>query len=325
MIERQTRATVPHAAHDFPMERLLRRLLMVLTINPPPRCVPIIARARGGVSCAAARPVHCSPDRKGCPIMKSATPLAVPAKFRLRACVTSHGWYQVRPFRWDGDAGVLHRVDRLANGAAIRSAVHEQDGVVTMAAPTGLSKTERGRLAVRWHHMLALDWDLSAFHRMCKLHDTLKGVPRRGAGWLLRAGSFWEDAAKTICGTNIAWPQARRVMDRICTLGAPLAETDETAWPEPQDVLHAGEGWLRETGRHGYRAPYMMQLARLAAKAARSSGCRMTAGVKRWLTFLRACPSGQWHRYLAILGHFRPLSIDSLVRYVKAYTPRAAR
>lgn len=190
--------------------------------------------------------------------------IETPSDFRLEAVVYSHGWFQCAPFRWDPDGRRLRRVLPLAG---------------TGPAVVGISASSAGRLSLDVHgrepdgpgragvetavaRMLAFGSDLTVFHALCRKHPRLTGVPTLGAGRILRCPSLWEELVKSICGTNVVWTQAVRMIDRICELGEPVPDGEGAcAWPGPAAILDAGENVLRERCRVGYRAGSIVSLA----------------------------------------------------------------
>ncbi|MEE2829851.1 MAG: hypothetical protein VX498_11740 [Myxococcota bacterium] len=175
------------------------------------------------------------------------SPLKAPQGFSLVETARSHGWADVIPFRWDPVACRLHRRD-LEGAVTLR-----QEGpgrLLVEHRPADSGACGRARV------LLNLDQSLADFHALCREHPRLGWVPERGAGWFLRGRDAWEDASKAVCFTNIAWRQAASCMNRVADAGI------EGCWPAPGELLKRGESWLREHARVGYRAPYILALAR---------------------------------------------------------------
>jgi len=194
--------------------------------------------------------------------VKLLTTLPVASSFRLLPTVLSHGWFQCPPFRWDREESRLHRVIRTADGSPRAIAVGEQDRGTLLLFHEGSEATreEREDIVEKVSWMLQLDRDIDGFHHLCRSLDSHQILAEIGAGRLLRGEDLWEDLVKAICGTNIAWPQAVRCTERIVELGE--RSVGGHAWPTSAQVLEAGEGWLREKARVGYRSKYIIDLAR---------------------------------------------------------------
>jgi 3-methyladenine DNA glycosylase/8-oxoguanine DNA glycosylase len=185
---------------------------------------------------------------------------------RLERVVVSHGWFQTPPFAWDEHAGVLLRRERVG-GRAVDLRITESGQSVLVEPSVELTPNEWRVSKQRVRRMLQLDVDLDGFLEATArvdegLADDLRSV---GAGRLLAGASLWEDVVKAICGTNVAWRQAVNMIRRITEL-----ERDGT-FPEPGRLIEAGEEGLREHARVGYRAPYLVGAARMAADGEISS------------------------------------------------------
>lgn len=188
--------------------------------------------------------------------------IPVPGNFRLLPTVFSHGWFQCPPFHWQEEQASLQRVLRIPAGRVITIEIREGAGQTLKVFHDGteISSEDVDFIVERVRWMLQLDRDVDGFHHLCRSLDRHRIVAEIGAGRLLRGSDLWEDLVKAICGTNIAWPQAVRSTERICKLGE--SSTGGNAWPTPERVLEAGEDWLREEGRVGYRAKSIVELAR---------------------------------------------------------------
>ncbi len=187
-----------------------------------------------------------------------------PSDFRFEPVVYSHGWFQCAPFRWDAARRRLQRVLLLPGPSPTVVSISETSCGALELEVSGRMPAAGRRAAVERAvtRILAFASDLGSFHSLCRQHPRLASAPALGAGRLLRCPTLWEEMVKSICGTNVAWRQAVRMIDRVCELGetVPGAE-DRHAWPLPAAVLDAGESVLRERCRVGYRAGAIVELA----------------------------------------------------------------
>ena len=193
--------------------------------------------------------------------------LRTPDDFGFLPTVYSHGWYQCPPFHWDVEARMLSRVMRTAGGRPLMVRIREPrrgDLRVQVVRGTPLTETDRRHLRAVVRNVFQLDRDISGFHALCRQYDHLAAIPRIGAGRFLRCPSAWEEIVKAICGTNVQWSQAVRMISRVAELGEPVDGLH--AWPTPERLVHAGEGELRTRCRLGYRAPYLIELASVLAE-----------------------------------------------------------
>jgi 3-methyladenine DNA glycosylase/8-oxoguanine DNA glycosylase len=191
--------------------------------------------------------------------MASRLTLAARGPFRLPAVVVSHGWFQTAPFAWDAGAGVLRRAEAYGDGAVILR-MRDGAGGVRASASATLPPAARAAAAARVTRMLQLDADLTGFPEAAEAVDPVlaRDLAAYGGGRLLAGPSLYEDVVKSICGTNTTWRQAVVTINRIAALGA------DGAFPGPDALLRAGEGWMRDAARVGYRAAAILAAARAA-------------------------------------------------------------
>lgn len=261
--------------------------------------------------------------------------LPAPDPFRLAPTVHSHGAFQCPPFRWDADEVLLLRAlpDLEGRPRGIRiSEVLPTDGAPPPGAypgPVDLrletpgwvpSAEERSVLEERVVFMLGLDRDLTDFYELCRSDPVLRRIPEIGAGRMLRCPTLWEELVKAICGTNVRWSQAVTMIEAVASLGKPVkeGESDLRAWPMPRAILEAGEEWLRQEARLGYRAPYVIELARRIEEGSLDPGPVEAGALGRdelralFLSVPGIGPTTTDH-LLTLYGHTERLSVDAAV------------
>ncbi|MEJ2318525.1 MAG: hypothetical protein P8Y21_04210 [Gemmatimonadales bacterium] len=188
--------------------------------------------------------------------------MRTPEDFGFLPVVYSHGWYQCPPFRWHAERKSLTRVVRNEGDEPVVLRIREPSRgtlEIQINAEGTLSAADRRHVRSDVRRMLQLDREIAGFHDLCRQHEHLAAVPDIGAGRLLRCPSVWEELVKSICGTNVQWSQAVRMISLVAELGEPIEGYH--AWPTPECILEAGEETLRERCRLGYRAPYVVELA----------------------------------------------------------------
>ncbi len=189
--------------------------------------------------------------------------IPVPTPFSLELVVRSHGWYQCPPFLWREDDGELLRGERLGDDDYLIATRQTGDDRVEITVTGSDAGSASGAEMVhRMRRMLRLDEDLTAFQAVAAGKPRIAPVVSRGWGRILRGSSLWEDVAKSLLGTNVAWRQAVRMIDNLARL-APRSShhPDLPLFPTPEEVVQAGEDTLREQVRCGYRAPYLIGIA----------------------------------------------------------------
>ncbi len=260
--------------------------------------------------------------------------------FSLSAVAESHGWVQLPPFDWDADLGLLARVERLSGGRVVALRVREErggvrvevvgraaEGVVDEVGRTAVNRpcwdltAAEGREVVdgvRW--MLQLDRDLSAFYALARHEPPLVHLEREAKGRILRSPTLFEDVVKTILTTNVQWSGTIRMVRALVErFGAPLpADPARRAFPTPERLAAADEAALRAAGL-GYRAPYVLELARSVAGGARDlEGLKAaelpTAELRRRLLAIKGVGDYAAASLLMLLGRYDAVPIDSWAR-----------
>lgn len=253
--------------------------------------------------------------------------IPVRTPFGLFPTVICHGWYQTCPFRWDHARRVLQRAERLVDKRVMLVEMTEEpsstrgrrDVVVTTIGEGAGDPGIAQEMARRARVMLHLGEDLRGFYALCRVRPELTPALRAGAGRVMRAPSLWEDVLKTILGTNVVWKQAVVMINRLAELGEPCpADPTLKAWPTPGQITRAGERFLRDTVRAGYRSPYIIELATqqktgaidLDAVEARAATMDKDELFKT-LTGLKGIGKSSAHYLMNLLGHYDHISVDS--------------
>jgi 3-methyladenine DNA glycosylase/8-oxoguanine DNA glycosylase len=235
--------------------------------------------------------------------------------FSLLAAVRSHGWVQLPPSGWD--AGALTRVERLSSGRVVEIGVRESGDGVRVEGAAGLTDAEREEVADKVTWMLDLDLDLGPFYALARDEPRLAHAEETGRGRILRCPTLFEDVVKTILTTNVSWSGTIRMVERLVSaFGDPLpAEPSRHAFPTPQRLAASDEGALRSAGL-GYRAPYVLELARSVAsgdfdlEALKNAGLP-TADLRKRLLAIKGVGDYAAANLLILLGHHDFLPVDS--------------
>jgi 3-methyladenine DNA glycosylase/8-oxoguanine DNA glycosylase len=240
--------------------------------------------------------------------------------FSLPAVAESHGWVQLPPFDWDADAGRLTRVERLSSGCVLELGVAEQDDGVQVQVADGLTEAEGQEVVERVRWMLDLDQDLSAFYALARDEARLAHLEGTAKGRILRSSTLFEDVVKTILTTNVQWSGTIRMTEALVAgFGAPLpADPARRAFPTPQRLAAADEVSLRGAGL-GYRAPYVLELARsVATGAVDLEGLREaelpTTDVRNRLLAIKGVGDYAAASLLMLLGRYDVVPVDSWAR-----------
>jgi 3-methyladenine DNA glycosylase/8-oxoguanine DNA glycosylase len=177
-----------------------------------------------------------------------ASKVPTPKNFAFEGTVTSHGWYRLAPFRWDGK--VLRRKEALPEGIVDLEITHRGNALHVLGA------NDSPELSKRISRMFQLHLDLSEFHGMTRTSEAHAWVEPAGFGRLLCGSTLWEDAVKVITTTNTMWSQTVRMAELL------VAKCGrDGAFPSQADVARFTEEELKRDCRLGYRAKSIRALA----------------------------------------------------------------
>jgi 3-methyladenine DNA glycosylase/8-oxoguanine DNA glycosylase len=184
--------------------------------------------------------------------------------FSLPAVVGSHGWIRLAPFGEDDRTGRLTYVGQLESGRVVEMLIQEAEAGVSVEVDSLLSETEQAEVARQVEWMLGLGQDFSTFYALAREEPKLAHVEERAQGRVLRSPTLFEDTVKTILTTNTSWAGTIRMVKALVSqFGAPLpADPARRAFPTPDQLAATDQETLRSAAGLGYRAPYVLELAR---------------------------------------------------------------
>jgi 3-methyladenine DNA glycosylase/8-oxoguanine DNA glycosylase len=171
------------------------------------------------------------------------------------------------PFNSTDGYTQLTFVDRLASGKVVECSIQESAGGALIETRDGLSSAEEAELVQKVTWMLGLDQDFTSFYASVREEPKLAHAQAGARGRVLRCPTFFEDIVKTILTTNTLWAATIRMNGNLVSLyGEPLPEDpSRRAFPTPERLAALDESTLRGEARLGYRAPYILELARQVA------------------------------------------------------------
>jgi 3-methyladenine DNA glycosylase/8-oxoguanine DNA glycosylase len=244
--------------------------------------------------------------------------LAARSPFSLSTVVGSHGWIRLAPFHKDERTGQLTYVGQLDSGRVIEMRIQGASDGVSVEVEGQLSEAERADVARQVGWMLGLDQDFSAFYALARQEPKLAHVQERAQGRLLRSPTLFEDVVKTILTTNTAWGGTIRMVEALVSqFGAPLpADPTRHAFPPPDRLAAADESTLRSSTRLGYRAPYVLELARSVASGTLDLESLKTADIpteplRKRLLAIKGVGAYAAANLLMLLGRYDFVPVDS--------------
>lgn len=236
--------------------------------------------------------------------------------FSFAAVADSHGWRQLAPFRGDHDE--LLYVIRLSTDRVIELNLTGAADGVRVAAEDDLDPAEKAEVASTVTWMFGLDQDLSPFYAAAQDEPKLAGAAAGAKGRILRSPTLFEDVVKTILTTNTIWGSTKRMVANLVTLfGDPLpADPTRRAFPTPGQLAATDEATLRNAARLGYRAPYVLDLARRVAAGVLDLEALRTADLptpelRKRLLALKGVGPYATANLLMLLGHYDAIPIDT--------------
>ena len=240
----------------------------------------------------------------------------LPLPYDFAGCTRGHGWYVLEPYA-PTDLGI-RRVERVASGRVVLLDLSYDPAraAVAIATDCPLTSAEEREVRAKVGWGLRADEDLADFYAACAARGG-SYVLAIGKGRLLRSPTLFEDAVKVVLTTNTTWRQTKAMVSRLVQgLGEPHpADPRLRAFPTPESILAAGEGYLGSEARLGYRAPAVLALA---ARAEEMEGLReaalTTEELRQQLLSFRGVGPYAAATLLMLLGRYDFLAVDSELR-----------
>ncbi len=244
--------------------------------------------------------------------------IPAPEPFSLSAVIHSHGWIQLAPFEeHEGGNGFSYAL-QLDGGRVVELDFSEAEGGICVESDAPLSQEEQVEARGKAAWMLGLDADLSRFYALALQEPKLAHTVEKGLGRILRSATLFEDVVKTILTTNTLWAATIRMNRNLVEqFGEPApGNTTRRAFPSPERLAGAAEEVLRGETRLGYRAPYVLGLARQVASGELDLERLKTAPLdtpelRRRLLALKGVGPYAAANLLMLLGHYDYIPVDS--------------
>ena len=192
--------------------------------------------------------------------------LPLPPDYSFDGVVRSHGWYDLPPFSYDREKGVLRTCVAGGSLAPARGKSRTAFAVAFRVRGGRLEAEsdlpDRAALARMARRVFSLDVNLGGFARTISGEPALARALAQGRGRMLRAPTPFEDAVKMLFTTNCTWAATKGMVVRaIAELGA-----EGRAFPTAEAVAAVPVSRLRTKIRCGYRAEGLALLARRVAR-----------------------------------------------------------
>ena len=194
--------------------------------------------------------------------------ISLPPDFSFDGVVRSHGWYDLPPFSYDRDKGVLKaHVGFGAFNPAFSRGKREKAAEIVFRAGNGRLEAaseslDPQRLASIARRVFSLDVELDGFARSIAGEPDLTRALASGRGRILRAPTLFEDAVKILLTTNCSWAATKGMVSRLIA----LAGVEGRAFPGAEAIAAFSAPRLKAKVRCGYRAASLARFARRVAR-----------------------------------------------------------
>jgi 3-methyladenine DNA glycosylase/8-oxoguanine DNA glycosylase len=222
--------------------------------------------------------------------------------------VRSHGWYDLPPFGYEREKGVL---TTFLSSTPLTPTLSPHRGEREYGAAEVTFRVRTGKLEARGdvdakrlraiaRRVFSLDLDLSDADRSFSHEAAHSRALNARGGRMLRAPTLFEDAVKVLFTTNCSWSATRGMVSRLIA----LAGAGGRAFPAPEAVAALSTAAIEKHVRCGYRAPAL----RAFAKRVVSGELELPA----WED--RKRPSGELRDAIISERGFGPYAAETLLR-----------
>lgn len=225
------------------------------------------------------------------------TAIETPHNFSFRATLLSHGWPDLLPFELDREAMVLYYTFPKAPKLKIYS---PDDNDLRIECEHAVGP----EIIAAVRRMFRLDENFDDIYRLAAQNPAFGWVIEKQAGRLVRSPELWEDMVKLLFTTNCSWGMTRAMVRNLVEkLG------EGRYFPDARQIANVDEEFLRKEIKCGYRAPYLLQLARDF-----SSGRIDTVKIEN-----RQSDADDVYKYLRTLKGFGHYAVSSLMKLAGYY------
>jgi len=244
--------------------------------------------------------------------------LTTPGTYSFVELIRSHGWAELPPFSTNETHDRLEYLTQLSSGKVLALHMRAAEGGVSIDFEESCTLEEMQELEAQLRWILSLDIDLDDFYKLAAKEPKLAHVVGTGKGRLLRSATLFEDTVKCILTTNTVWSGTVRMVSQLIeAYGAPLkSDPRRKAFPAPQVLASLSLEAFSERVRLGYRAPYVLGLARSIASGELDLEALKNPGLPTQEVYQRLLSIKGVGAYAAanlcmLLGHYDFLPIDS--------------
>jgi len=256
------------------------------------------------------------------PIIQQVFTLPCPKYYNLRTTCNAYGWVELAPFYWDDGADTLGATVSVSEGAVdLKIEQHKSDIIIHTHSRKDLTESHLNEIQSLLKRILDIEVNNSKLHEIAvTIGSKYPSLIEHGAGRLLHSPALWEDAAKTLFTTNCSWALTKKISEEICiafsTSTSPLGKYP---FPSPEIVAELNESELRNLVPIGYRAPYLISLAKefsdnqVLIKLEDKS--RSFKEAKNIVMNLKGFGTYAATHVLVMAGYYDEIPVDSVMKY----------
>lgn len=228
----------------------------------------------------------------------------------------SHGWFDLPPFSYEREGGVLrtHVASHPARGERGKSheLVFRIRGGKLESGSEGLDGSSLRAIARR---VFSLDLDFADAARALAVEPALAAALERRSARMLRAPTIFEDAVKMLFTTNCTWAATRGMVIRLIE----VAGAGGRAFPTAESVAGFSTRSLEARVRCGYRAQALSAFAKRVASgkldlSAWEDASRSSDDLRESIVAERGFGPYAAEGLMRILGRHDFFAIDSWIR-----------
>ena len=256
------------------------------------------------------------------PIIQHEFTLSCPKYYNLRTTCNAHGWKELAPFNWNDEFCTLN-VTVLVNDCAVDLKIEQQKStvVILIYSHKELGDSHLNEIRSLVKRIIDLEEKNSKLHKIAVENGIeYSSLIENGAGRILHSSTLWEDAAKTLFTTNCSWALTKKISEEICSVFFnSISPLGNYSFPSPTIIARLNESELRNYVPIGYRAPYLLSLAKefsdnqvliklenkiLSFKEAKN----IVMNLKGFGTYAAT-------HLLVMAGYYNEIPVDSVVKY----------
>ncbi|GLU24739.1 hypothetical protein SLE2022_406370 [Rubroshorea leprosula] len=243
------------------------------------------------------------------------------SSFNMEEAVCNHGFFMMSPNVWIPSTKSLTRPLRLSNSidsATVTISHPPNFPFLLIKVDQNLSSPDQQSILEQVARMLRISQKDERHVR--EFHEVHASAKNRGFGRIFRSPSIFEDAIKSILLCNCTWDRTLHMARTLCQLQAKLtcktkkrgkrkrSEPRMGNFPNAKELARLDEGFLKRHCNLGYRANYVIELAR-----------NVNSGKLRLEEFEEATCHEQVFRQMMKINGFGPFACSNVLMCIRFY------